>query len=111
MTSNLGGFHVGTLSDGRIKVVVWDFIWADNEAHYEPHRYELEFYGVNPRTKRLFLIQRQRSAKKYDEIDRGKGAAREFGLQVHNLLDDIPEFKAFVSPDERDEEDEPSHQT
>jgi hypothetical protein len=93
--SNLGGFHVGDLGEGRVGVAVWDFIWADGESHYEPHRFTFTLYGANARTGRLFLLRKQKSAKKYD--DRGQGAARELNLPVRNLLDDIPEFKDFIS--------------
>lgn len=103
-TSNIGGFHIGPLGDGRIKVTVWDFIWANDEAHYDPHRYEFELYGFNPKTKRLFLMRRRRSTQKYDHPNWGKDAAREFGLEVRNLLEEIPDFKTYVSEDEPEEE-------
>lgn len=93
-TSNLGGFHVGDLGEGQIGVAVWDYIWADGEAHYQPHQFSFALYGVNSRSNRLFLLRKQKSAQKYG--DRGQGAARELRLPVRNLLDEIPEFKDFL---------------
>lgn len=92
--SNLGGFHVGDLGEGQVGVAVWDFIWADGESHYEPHRFTFSLYGVNSRSNRLVLLRKQKSAKKYG--DRGQGAAQELRIPVRNLLDEIPEFKDFL---------------
>lgn len=93
-SSNLGGFHVGDIGEGQIGVAAWDFVWADGEAHYQPHQFTFSLYGVNSRSNRLLLLRKQKSANKYG--DRGQSAAKELRLPVTNLLDEIPEFKDFL---------------
>jgi hypothetical protein len=44
-TSNLGGIFVGNLGRGRGPGLArWEGIWADGEAHYDPHRLEVTLY-------------------------------------------------------------------
>lgn len=43
--SNMGGLHIGVLSNGhRPGVTIWDAIW-DSGTHYSPHRYAVTFYA------------------------------------------------------------------
>ncbi len=47
--TNMGGFYLGDLGQGRGEgAVVWDAIWsAEDQTHYSPHRYSFTFYRWN----------------------------------------------------------------
>jgi hypothetical protein len=83
-----GGIHVGNLGRGRGSgIAVWNYIWADREAHADPHRYEVTFFPWSAGKLRFIKGGKLITRSKYEG---GKAALSELKLSFVNLL--LPEF-------------------
>lgn len=95
-TSIQGGVFVGDLGGGRGPgVAVWGFIWGDDEAHYDEHRYQVKLY---PFDARRGLFRRTASLRSKRKHGSAGDALEELGLPRYvNLLDNFPAIKDYRS--------------
>jgi hypothetical protein len=70
-------------------MVVWRFQW--NEAHYDPHKYEISIYRWDVK-KRAFVYQRTLTTRK--KFKGGCRALKHYGLSCKNYRDEV------IRPDE-----------
>jgi hypothetical protein len=56
------------------ELMLYYAIWAEDEAHYDPHRYKAEFYAYNPKIQKYYCYKKLETKKK------GKAGLRELGL-------------------------------
>lgn len=83
-----GGIHVGNLGRGRGSgIAVWNYIWADGEAHADPHRYEVTFFPWSAGKSRFIKGGKLITRSKHEG---GKAALSELKLSFVNLL--LPDF-------------------
>jgi hypothetical protein len=83
-TDDMGGMHVGDLGQQRGQgVAVWSFIWGNDEAHFEAHRYKFELYKYESNKQRFVKITTVNSKRRYQQ---GKDAAQELHLPYKNFL-------------------------
>lgn len=89
LTPIQGGVFIGQLGGRRgLGAAVWQFLWGDDEAHYAAHRYEVQLYRFNPRTRSFVKGPALRSRNKHES---GQDALVELGLPRYtNLLDNFP---------------------
>lgn len=80
MVNAEGGYALTQSSPGNPELVAWNFIWAKNEAHVDPHAYWVKVYRWNPATGKFVL------SKSYEVPKNGP----EVGFS--NLLGRIPDF-------------------
>jgi hypothetical protein len=89
-----GGFYYGDLGRGRgFGAVSWDFIWGD-EAHPDPHQYELKVYKWSPKSGRFEWYEVLRTRAKFDD---GEEAVRSLGFNVRDVRKKFPDFADFWS--------------
>jgi hypothetical protein len=84
-----GGFYVGDLGRRRgYGLVRWNFVWGD-EAHYQPHRYEVSIFRFDAAESRFKLVQKTTSHRKYHT---GEEWLAEMGLNCRNVLRNFPDL-------------------
>lgn len=84
-----GGFYVGDLGTRRgYGLVRWNFVWGD-EAHYQPHRYEVSIFRFDAAESCFKLVQKTTSHRKYHT---GEEWLAEMGLNCRNVLRDFPDL-------------------
>lgn len=89
-----GGVYFGNLGKGNgVGLASFNFVWDDNEAHYQEHRYEVDLYKFNEATGTFVKTKSFVSKKKYkDEF----GALKELGFAHYiNRLNDFPDIEDF----------------
>lgn len=100
-TSNAiqGGIHIGQLGKGNgVGLAVWNFVWDNNEAHYDSHRYWVEFFPYNKKLGKFVKSKEVFSKKKYDHYSK---ALEELGLSsFENALKSFPELKDYREEEE-----------
>lgn len=89
-----GGVFVGDLGGGRGPgMAVWEFIWADDEAHYDRHRYAARLYKFDRRRAVFRRFDALRSKEKHES---GEAALEGMKLPRYaNLLDNFPAIKEY----------------
>ena len=84
-----GGFYIGDLGRwGGYGLVRWNLVWGD-EAHYQPHRYEVSIFRFDAAESRFKLVQKTTSRRKYRT---GEEWLTEMGLHCRNVLCDFPDL-------------------
>ena len=93
-----GGIHIGNLgTENGTGLAVYNYIWADDEAHYDKHRYKVDLYKFDE-AKQMFaktktLISKEKYAKKSDALE-------ELGFGFfENRLNDFEEIRVFREDD------------
>ena len=82
---NMDGIFVGDMGRGRGPgLMMWNAQWNGQEAHYEPHQYEVVTYRW--RNGRFVGPQVRRTKRKYDPGDPNE-VARRLGLGVHDMTE------------------------
>jgi hypothetical protein len=82
------GIYVGNLGNHEgFGLAVWNFIWAEDEAHVDKHQYEVTLYRYEPTQSQFRFVRRLKSKGKYQS---GTDALAELGLHYRNLMRDIP---------------------
>lgn len=94
LTSIQGGVFVGDLGRAYGRgAAVWGFLWDDDEAHYDAHRYEVKLY---PYDARRAVFRRAAVLRSKGKHRSGADALEELGLPRYaNLLDDFPALKDY----------------
>lgn len=89
-----GGVHIGDLGNGNgVGLALFNYIWADDEAHYQEHRYEVDLYKYNQKTGTFVKTKSLVSKNKYDDEF---GALKELGFaHFENRLNDFPNISDF----------------
>lgn len=80
MVNAEGGYALTRSLHGDPELVAWNFIWAKNEAHVDPHAYWVETYRWNPATGTFVVWKSYEVPKTGPEIS------------FPNLLQQIPDF-------------------
>ena len=84
-----GGFYVGSLnSKFGTGLVRWNYIWGD-EAHSQPHRYEMSIFHFDATDSRFKLVQSVASEHRFDTSEE---FLTTLGLHVRNLLSTFPDL-------------------
>lgn len=94
-TNNIqGGIHIGQLGNGNgIGLAVWNFVWDDKEAHYDSHKYLVEFFTFNKKLGKFIKSKEVFSKRKYDHYSK---ALEELGLSsFQDALKKFPELKEY----------------
>lgn len=93
-TAIQGGVHIGSLGEGRGEGIAgWCFIWDDREAHYDSHRYEVEFYTFDKKTGLFKKSLKLQSREKYDQDRKALGELKLSFFE--NFLDAIPKVREY----------------
>ena len=89
-----GGVHIGDLGKGNgIGLALFNYIWDDNEAHYQEHRYRVDLYKYNKISGTFVKAKSFVSKNKYENEF---GALKELGFAgFQNRLNDFPDISDF----------------
>lgn len=89
-----GGVYFGDLGKGNgVGLALFNYIWADDEAHYQEHRYQVDLYKFNKTTgnfvKTKSLVSKNKHKNEF-------GALKELGFaHFENRLNDFPGIGDF----------------
>lgn len=85
-----GGMYLGDLGGRRgYGLAVWGFIWGKGEAHFQAHRYKIDFYRYDLRSGKMVETEELTTKNKYEAEDQALG---EFGLHYVNFLRSSKDF-------------------
>ena len=86
--SNLGGFEI--LHNGSDKLdgtlVVADFIWAEGEAHFDEHKYEILAFRYNEKLNMFEKVGSFVTEDKYVDTEEKYHIIRQEMKKIENLL-------------------------
>lgn len=85
-----GGMYLGDLGGRRgYGLAVWGFIWGKGEAHFQAHRYKIDFYRFDSISGKMVKTEELTTKNKYETEDQALG---EFGLHYANFLRSTRDF-------------------
>lgn len=89
-----GGVQLGDLGKGNgIGVAIWNYIWDDNESHFDDHRYQVDCYNFN---KKLGKFVKTKTIKTKQKHETPAKALESLGLGFYyDAVRDFPEFLEY----------------
>lgn len=89
-----GGVHIGSLGVGNgVGMAVYNFVWEDDEAHFDAHRYTVDLYKFDE-AKRMFVKGKTVTSK--EKYNKKTEALNELGFGFfENRLNDFPAIRDF----------------